>query len=125
MIKELAAFRATRAQLDTDATERGAERARARESVQQAELARSEATQREEKLVAEVQALQVLELFSCTYPFHEDPMNVFSLLFDQSAPTVGLTRPATGGKERARRLVECGDGGKTRAVRHLESRRRK
>ena len=64
MIKELAAFRATRAQLDADATEREAERAR--ESVQQAELARSEATQREEKLVAEVQALQVLELFSCT-----------------------------------------------------------
>ena len=66
MIKELAAFRATRAQLDADATEREAERARARESVQQAELARREATQREEKLVAEVQALQVLELFSCT-----------------------------------------------------------
>ena len=64
MIKELAAFRATRAQLDADATEREAERAR--ESVQQAELARREATQREEKLVAEVQALQVLELFSCT-----------------------------------------------------------
>lgn len=61
MIKELAAFRATRAQFDADASEREAERARTRESVRQAELARSEATQREEKLVAEVHALQVLE----------------------------------------------------------------